>query len=134
MEHLLTGEPTPDTGATLGTYRVQDACTAALASHKAWLFLSGLLNSVPDSHPFHRSATDTLELVQIEWLHLVDTVGSLPAASGADVLLKAAVLSRAIERDDDDEIVGSPALALAASLADDILVRPELGRPARAHA
>lgn len=100
------------------------ACDSALAGHRAYAFLHGLFEAMEPTHPDRAAVQDTLDLLRAEWLGRVGTVSRLPAADQPGLLLKAAVLSRLIERDEADAVTGGPAMQLAASLADDILAQP----------
>lgn len=58
-----------------------------------------------------------------DWLTRLETLCSRPAETPDDMQAKAALLARLITRDEADRPLGGPALILAASLADDVLVR-----------
>ena len=100
---------------------LETACNRATALNLA---IEETLKSVAEMHP-SRPETDAAyavaERLRPRWRNAVDEAARLEAATGHDIRLKAKLIQLLVERDEQDNVVGSEPLRLAAALATDLL-------------
>ena len=101
--------------------RLGSACAAALATHAAMHALSASVADISPNDPRHAAAYAASEVLQQRWRKQIARACRLPASGRSGLLAKAVLLSRLVDRDEADAVLGGPAAEVAASLADDIL-------------
>ena len=116
--------PVPLIGHVTLTYQdaiLRDACQAARVAHAAMAALSASVADLMPSDPRHDAAGAAIAALRARWASEVEQASSVTAAGAAGVRDKAWMLDSLIYRDEDGHVSGTPALALAASLAADVL-------------
>ncbi len=109
--------------------RLGDACRAALVTHGCMTALSTSVADLLPEDPRHAAAYAAIDLLKPRWATEIAKACRTPAAGPRGLLSKASLLEALVVRDEADVVQGGPALQLAASLADDLLVRA--GDPSR---
>ena len=112
------GHPTGD--ATCDA-RLGAASAAALATQAAMRALSTSVADVLPDDPRHAAAYAASDLLRRRWRNEIARVCRLPARGRAGFVAKSVLLSRLVDRDEEDAVLGGPAAEVAASLADDVL-------------
>ena len=110
-----------------GDARLDAACQAAASTHAAMGALSASVADMPPSDPRHTAAYAASSLLQQRWRTELALVYRLPATGWSGLAAKSGLLSKLVDRDQDDAVLGGPLAEVAASLADDILATA--GRP-----
>lgn len=111
--------PRPDERALLV------ACRAASIRREAMMLLTASVTELSPSDPRHDATYRVVEELRQDWAGRLDRVCGIPSQSGQGLLAKAALLADLVDRDEADQVQGGPALRIAASLADDLLVLGE---------
>ena len=104
-----------------GDARLGSACQAALTTHAAMGALSASVADMTPSDPRHAAAYAASDLLRQRWRTQLAQVCRLPATGQSGLAAKSRLLSRLIDRDADDAVLGGPVAEVAASLADDVL-------------
>ncbi len=97
------------------------ACHAAMVSQQAMTALSVSVADLPPDDPRHAAAYAAAAMLRPRWQEQVALACRIPATFPSAFQTKAALFSSMVERDVDDAVIGSPALKVAASLANDVL-------------
>ena len=116
--------PVPSTNRSWPSYQeaiLHEACRAASIAHAAMTSLSLSVAEVLPGDPRHAAVVSAVALLRSQWGDEVKQVWSIPAAGLSGLRDKAGLLDSLIDRDTDGSVPGSPVLALAASLAADVL-------------
>lgn len=123
--HFAAGDPPPPPCfRSFATYQdtvLHDACRSAMATHETMTAISLSVADVPGGDPIHVAADAAIARLHPLWLKQVEQAWTVPAAGPQGLRDKAELLSTLIGRDDGGVVPGSPALALASSLAADVL-------------
>lgn len=97
------------------------ACHAALVTQEALASLTAMVAELPPDDPRHATVYTMAETMTSRWQVQLTKACRIPAMGPVAFQTKAALLQSLVERDRDDQVIGSPAVQLAASLADDLL-------------
>ena len=112
----MTASARPDEGSLLA------ACHAAMVRREAMDILTAAVADLHPADPRHEASYVTVSQLQPEWASRVDRVCTIRSQGYQGLAAKASLLASLVERDEDDVVQGGPALRMAASLADDLLV------------
>ena len=118
----LSGDASIDPmGDAVRDARLGAACAAALATQAAMQALSASVADMPPDDPRHAAAYAASDLLGRRWRSQIARACRLPGTGRSGFLAKSILLSRLVDRDEADAVLGGPAAEVAASLADDVL-------------
>ena len=98
------------------------ACQAVMVRSEAMRLLMQAVADLSPTDPRHAASCAVVDKLRPDWLVQLGRVSEIPAQGVRGLTAKAALVASLVTDDETDLIDGPPALRLAASLADDLLV------------
>ena len=101
--------------------QLEAACNKAVGINIALEETLKTVAELAPSRPETDAAYAVAERLRPAWRNSIDDAASMEALTGRDFCQKARLIQILVERDEQDNVVGSAPLRLAAALADDLL-------------
>lgn len=98
------------------------ACQAMMVRTDAMLRLAQTVSGVMLNNPRHEAFYADVEQLRPEWLAQLGTVSAIPAQGTPELAAKATLIASLTRHDEATHVDRPPALPIAASLVDDMLV------------